>query len=155
VIEDISIIRFTNVKSRHKVRPSKQPLHPGHDDAGAGREPDLQESAMIVTATAPVRSFGPASVLRRLAPLVLPRVKALLRAIAHRRAVHQLLDLDARGLRDIGLVRSDVTGALDRPWVMDPSAILVVRSVTRRGHDWMLMRDARQDGARAQADADR
>ena len=87
---------------------------------------------MITTETAYTRAFGPASAIGRFVQFVVLGIRALVRAISHRREVHHLLELDERSLRDIGLVRSDVIGALDQPWVKDPSAILVVRSVSRR-----------------------
>ena len=38
--------------------------------------------------------------------------KNLVRAFVHRREVMRLSELDERGLKDIGLVRSDIDGAL-------------------------------------------
>lgn len=55
-------------------------------------------------------------------------VKALAVAIAHRREVMSLSELDDRGLKDIGLVRSDVEGALASSWLRDPSSVLAARS---------------------------
>lgn len=50
------------------------------------------------------------------------------KAIIHRRDVLRLAELDERGLKDIGLVRSDVEGALATSWLNDPSTILAARS---------------------------
>jgi hypothetical protein len=55
-----------------------------------------------------------------------------IRAIGNRRDVHLLLEMDERALKDIGLTRHDVLGALANPLLRDPSKILLVRSVERR-----------------------
>ncbi|KFC75290.1 hypothetical protein FG93_00309 [Bosea sp. LC85] len=60
-------------------------------------------------------------------------VKALTRALIHRREVLRLSELDERGLKDIGLVRSDIDGALTVSWLKDPSAALAARSSARAG----------------------
>ena len=52
----------------------------------------------------------------------------LVRALIHRREGMRLAELDERGLKDIGLVRSDVAGALATSWLKDPSAVLASRS---------------------------
>ncbi|WP_332686004.1 DUF1127 domain-containing protein [Bosea sp. (in: a-proteobacteria)] len=54
--------------------------------------------------------------------------KNLIRAWMHRRDVLRLGELDERGLKDIGLVRSDVEGALATSWLRDPSVVLTARS---------------------------
>lgn len=59
---------------------------------------------------------------------VTSRVTPLVKALMHRRAVMRLSELDERGLKDIGLVRSDVEGALASSWLNDPSSILAARS---------------------------
>lgn len=53
---------------------------------------------------------------------------SLLRALIHRREVMRLAEIDERGLKDIGLVRSDIAGALATSWLKDPSAVLASRS---------------------------
>jgi uncharacterized protein YjiS (DUF1127 family) len=55
-------------------------------------------------------------------------VKNLVRALVHRREVLRLSELDERGLKDIGLVRSDIDGALATSWLADPSSVLQARS---------------------------
>jgi hypothetical protein len=60
-------------------------------------------------------------------------VTSLTKAIIHRREVLRLTELDERGLKDIGLVRSDVEGALATSWLDDPSTILAARSGARSG----------------------
>ena len=45
----------------------------------------------------------------------------------------RLGELDERGLKDIGLVRSDIDGALATSWLDDPSAVLAARSSARSG----------------------
>lgn len=53
------------------------------------------------------------------------------RALRHRREVWQLTEFDERALHDIGLVRSDVIGALAQPLHSDPSVILAERAEKR------------------------
>ena len=50
----------------------------------------------------------------------------------HRREVSDMLEMDDRMLKDVGLVRSDVLGALAQPWLDDPSATLRARSIDHR-----------------------
>lgn len=54
------------------------------------------------------------------------------RALAHRRAVKRLADLDDRMLKDIGLTRGEVHGALASPLFADPSAHLAGLSHARQ-----------------------
>jgi len=49
----------------------------------------------------------------------------LFRALKHRREIIQLADFDDHMLKDIGLTRSDVEGALAEPLVHNPSLVLV------------------------------
>ncbi|HEV7260027.1 MAG TPA: DUF1127 domain-containing protein [Bosea sp. (in: a-proteobacteria)] len=60
-------------------------------------------------------------------------IVALVKALIHRREVLRLGELDERGLKDIGLVRSDLDGALAVSWLSDPSVILAERSSARSG----------------------
>jgi uncharacterized protein YjiS (DUF1127 family) len=55
-----------------------------------------------------------------------------LRGIGNRGDVRRLLEMDDRALKDIGLTRGDVLGALAQPLSKDPSKILLVRSVANR-----------------------
>lgn len=55
-------------------------------------------------------------------------VKNVVRAWIHRREVMRLGELDERGLKDIGLVRADIHGALAASWLSDPSRVLAERS---------------------------
>ncbi|MFH6781759.1 MULTISPECIES: DUF1127 domain-containing protein [Methylobacterium] len=50
----------------------------------------------------------------------------------NRRAAYRLAELDDRGLKDIGLTRSDVEGVLDLPFRHDPTIPLVHRRRARR-----------------------
>ena len=59
-------------------------------------------------------------------------IKAVVRAWRNRRPVMQMLELDDRMLRDIGLTRGDVTSALASPMATDPSSRLRVMAVERR-----------------------
>ena len=60
-------------------------------------------------------------------------IAQLVRALIHRREVIRLAELDERGLKDIGLVRSDIAGALATSWYKDPSAVLQDRSQAQAG----------------------
>ncbi|MGL4974946.1 MAG: DUF1127 domain-containing protein [Bosea sp. (in: a-proteobacteria)] len=53
--------------------------------------------------------------------------KQLMRARRHRREVQLMSELTPRDLKDIGLVPSDVSGALAVHWSDDPSKVLVLR----------------------------
>jgi uncharacterized protein YjiS (DUF1127 family) len=55
------------------------------------------------------------------------RAKDVLTALRNRREVMRLTDLDDRALKDIGLLRADVEGALLEPLHKDPSKVLSVR----------------------------
>lgn len=69
----------------------------------------------------------------RAAAVVITPVTSLVRALAHRREVMRLNELDERGLKDIGLVRSDIAGALATSWLKDPSTVLAERSRSQTG----------------------
>jgi uncharacterized protein YjiS (DUF1127 family) len=58
---------------------------------------------------------------------------SLAKALIHRREVLRLGELDERSLKDIGLVRSDLDGALAVSWLSDPTLVLAERSATRSG----------------------
>ena len=72
-------------------------------------------------------------VATRVAVLGFTPIVALVKALIHRREVLRLGELDERGLKDIGLVRSDLDGALAVSWLSDPSAVLAERSSARSG----------------------
>ena len=80
-----------------------------------------------------------AAVLRREGLRVLGAGRRLGTALLHRREVARLADLDDRALKDIGLLRSDVTAALDRPLGEDPSTLLMLRSAERRSYARMAV----------------
>jgi uncharacterized protein YjiS (DUF1127 family) len=54
----------------------------------------------------------------------------LVQALKHRREVKNLAEFDDRMLKDIGLMRSDVSSALAEPFTRNPSWVLV-RSAER------------------------
>jgi uncharacterized protein YjiS (DUF1127 family) len=60
-------------------------------------------------------------------------------AIGHRRNVQAMLEMDERALKDIGLTRNDVLGALGAPLAQDPSRILHLRSIERRARQRAAM----------------
>lgn len=82
---------------------------------------------LLMTITAKSLSSVSAGVTR-VATIGINGTIQLVRAIAHRREVMRLGELDERGLKDIGLVRSDIDGALATSWLDDPSAVLAERS---------------------------
>jgi uncharacterized protein YjiS (DUF1127 family) len=79
----------------------------------------------------------------RLAALaLLAQVQGFARAVRHRRDVMRLAELDDRSLKDIGLVRSDIAGALDQPLGTDPSKILSVRRLEHRRRPRLVLASA-------------
>lgn len=85
---------------------------------------------LLMTIATKSLSSVPAGVVR-IAATGIQLPVSLLRALIHRREVMRLAELDERGLKDIGLVRSDIAGALATPWFSDPSAVLASRSRSR------------------------
>jgi uncharacterized protein YjiS (DUF1127 family) len=69
---------------------------------------------------------------RLVASTILDVAGAAFRAIVNRRSVSTLASMDDRMLKDIGLTRGDVDGALAQPWHRDPSRELMVRRVENR-----------------------
>lgn len=82
---------------------------------------------LLMTIATKTLSSVPAGVVR-VAAAGIQKPVFLLRALIHRREVMRLAELDERGLKDIGLVRSDIAGALATSWLNDPSAVLAARS---------------------------
>ncbi len=91
-------------------------------------------------------------------------VVALVKAVVNRREVTRMLELDDRALKDIGLVRSDVLGALAEPLTRDPSILPSTplgrqpRSTARAAgfssaHDPALARQLRASAQRGSAGA--
>jgi uncharacterized protein YjiS (DUF1127 family) len=64
------------------------------------------------------------------------------RNLRHRREIKALTELDERLLKDIGLTRGDVQGALSESLLRNPSVVLV-RSVERRSRSERAVRPAR------------
>ena len=67
----------------------------------------------------------------RVARAVLDAAVDLARALRDRQEIKRLIELDDRALKDIGLSRSEVDGALAEPLFRNPSTVLL-RSVERR-----------------------
>lgn len=74
-----------------------------------------------VVASLPTSPVSVAAAATKMAGAALRRVWG---ALANRRAVHNLRDYDARMLKDIGLIPSDVDAALSCSLADDPSAHL-------------------------------
>lgn len=75
-------------------------------------------------------AFVPAGLLSLAFAAVRTAIRVSGRAVSilqNRNAVQRLTELDDRALKDIGLVRSDVAGALAEPLHVDPSQILRLR----------------------------
>ena len=73
-----------------------------------------------------------ATLVARVAAVGLRQLSRVLVALKHRHAIKGLAELDERALKDIGLLPSDVHGALAEPFYRDPSTVLLLRSVERR-----------------------
>jgi uncharacterized protein YjiS (DUF1127 family) len=71
------------------------------------------------------------SLITRAAAQLLQQMRAVLGMVEDRRAVLHLAEADDRFLKDIGLLRSDVDGALAEPFYRK-SSVLLVRSAKRR-----------------------
>lgn len=71
---------------------------------------------------------------RKAAAQAVRGVKHVATVWRHRREVARLTELSAHELKDIGLVRSDVLGALEGRWLDDPSMALTARSATIHGN---------------------
>ncbi len=89
----------------------------------------------------------------RVALFVVKPVTFLVKALIHRREVMRLGELDERGLKDIGLVRSDLDGALSVSWLSDPSVVLAERSSARAGVAAVRRQTALHQAAVAEAAA--
>ncbi len=80
---------------------------------------------MTLTLTT-LRSLGSfAHALRDAAGTATHNLQILLEARRNRRAITSLADFDERMLKDIGLSRSEVVGALEVGFDQDPSSVLV------------------------------
>ncbi len=64
--------------------------------------------------------------------LAVVSVKAVARAIRHRRDAQVLAGLDHRMLADIGITQADVNDAFSAPLWEDPTALLSERAIERR-----------------------
>jgi uncharacterized protein YjiS (DUF1127 family) len=87
-----------------------------------------QEAVMLIMtfATKPIATVS--VVATRIVTRGITGVISFSKAILNRREIMRLTELDERGLKDIGLVRSDVEGALATSWLRDPSTCLAARS---------------------------
>ena len=85
---------------------------------------------------------GLAIVVRAVSP-ALRQIGAFFKAVRHRREVRHLAELDERILKDIGLSRTDVHGALAEPFYRNPSAVLVRTHERRLRAQRLARRDER------------
>jgi uncharacterized protein YjiS (DUF1127 family) len=96
------------------------------------RKLEWRSTMTMITQTATAAASGAGSIVA-LAGIVARRLVQFARAVKNRRDAATLASFDERMLADIGLTRSDLRDALSEPLWRDPSAILVRRSVERRG----------------------
>ena len=92
------------------------------------------ETAMT-TAHFPVVPLAAGTLARVVAAAVAPvaySLKAIVRALRHRREANVLARLDRYMPADIGLTRSDVADAFSTPLWEDPTALLSERAIERR-----------------------
>jgi uncharacterized protein YjiS (DUF1127 family) len=87
-----------------------------------------QEAVMLLMTIAAKSLASVSAGATRAAAIGAAGARRQLRALVHRREVMRLAELDERGLKDIGLVRADVDGALASSWLDDPSAVLAQRA---------------------------
>ena len=80
---------------------------------------------------APTASATRPALVVRASRGLLRQLARLANALRDRSEVKRLIEMDDRALRDIGLSRSEVDGALAEPFFRSPSAVLL-RSVERR-----------------------
>ena len=80
--------------------------------------------------TAPHPAPASPSLVVRAGRAIVRGIVRLAQALRDRQEVKRLIEMDDRALKDIGLSRSDVDGALSEPLFRNPSAVLV-RSVGR------------------------
>ena len=79
----------------------------------------------------PAEPFATDASLRRVAWMVLAQIVGFFTALRHRQEIRSLGELDDRSLKDIGLTRTDIDGALAQPIHKDPSRLLALRSRER------------------------
>ena len=109
------------------------PLLPADVAIRVEHEPSNPEEAVMLVMTFVTKTLSAVSGgAARAAAHSVTGTKNLVRAFVHRREVMRLSELDERGLKDIGLVRSDIDGALAVSWLSDPSSVLQARSVQQQ-----------------------
>jgi uncharacterized protein YjiS (DUF1127 family) len=90
-----------------------------------------KEKPMIILALIKSAIAAPVSATARIARVGFGQVAGFFRSLKHRRDVIALGALDDRSLKDIGLVRSDIAGALATSYFDDPSLVLADRNLDR------------------------
>jgi uncharacterized protein YjiS (DUF1127 family) len=86
---------------------------------------------MIILALTKSLALLPAQAFARVVSTGFGQVTRLARALKHRREVIALGAMDEWALKDIGLVRTDISGALASSYLADPSLVLASRNCDR------------------------
>ncbi|HSP26545.1 MAG TPA: DUF1127 domain-containing protein [Saliniramus sp.] len=114
------------------IRASPLPMHRTSLHGSQFKEPVIS-GKIFFKANSELRNSASWKIAARLvASTILDVVGAAFRAIVNRSSVTTLAAWDDRMLKDIGLTRGDVDGALSQPWHRDPSRELMVRRVENR-----------------------
>jgi uncharacterized protein YjiS (DUF1127 family) len=92
----------------------------------------IERILSTVTTTSTTLAAASVIVVRRALRLAFGQFHGLAKAWRNRRDVMRLAELDDAALKDIGLTRADVCGALLLPRHRDATSLLVVRSTERR-----------------------
>ncbi len=81
------------------------------------------------------------TILRYLPAFRTPSLRSVWRLFRHQRDARRLLDLDEAALRDIGLMREDITRTLSDPQALDPTGRLGQLARDRRDLQYRKWRD--------------
>jgi uncharacterized protein YjiS (DUF1127 family) len=159
LILHISTIRFKNrISEAIRALERDKPTSPKDEAARSGffervcaaaafaGRPLLDVDHKEVPMTRHTASLAPASglaIVSRTVRTALGQLGSVVKAVRHRREVRHLAELDERILKDIGLSRTDVDGALSEPFYRNPSTVLVRAHAHRSRVQGLARRDER------------